>query len=139
ASKAELAVEAFFTETNLALRFPETGSAREDFTLQVLQLAKLLRGQLGTAFAAMIAGARSDPSLGRAIAERWVAPRKRWGIERLERACSEGHCRAGLNIEAALDVLYGPLYARLLMSLDAPSDAKVRGYLELAMTAIFTT
>jgi AcrR family transcriptional regulator len=136
-TRPTLAVEAFFAGTQAELAFPDTGSAREDFRLQILQLAKLLRGPAGAAMAAMIAGARTDPELGHAIAQRWVAPRARWGRERLVRACAAGECAPDLDIAAALDVLYSPLYARLLMGLEALTPTQVEKYLRIVFSGIF--
>lgn len=95
--RAALAVDAFFTATQDALAFPDTGSVREDFRQQVGQLGALLRTPAGTAMAAMAGGARHDPALGRALAERWIAPRKRWGVERMHRAIATGECPADLT------------------------------------------
>ena len=48
----------------------------------------------------MVAGARVDPALGRALGERWVAPRKRWGVARLERARAYGEVLTGVDTDA---------------------------------------
>jgi AcrR family transcriptional regulator len=136
-SHGELAVDAFFAHTVEALRFPRVGTARENFVDQVLQLRALLAGPTGAALWAMISGARSDPTLGRALFERWVLPRKRWGEERMARAIAEGECAPKLDVDAALDLLYGPLYARLMMQGKAPSERETRACLELAANAIF--
>ena len=135
--RAALAVDAFLAATADALAFPDAGSAREDFRLQILQLARLLRGPVGAAMAAMVGGARTEPAMARAIGERWVAPRKRWGAERLERAQRDGECAPDLDVAAALDLLYGPLYARLLLGLGAPDDALVERHLAVAFRGIF--
>jgi AcrR family transcriptional regulator len=137
ASHAELAVDAFFAHTVEALRFPTSGSARENFIDQVLRLRALLAGPTGAALWAMISGARSDPALERALFERWVLPRKRWGEERMARAIAEGECPTDLNVDGALDILYGPLYSRLMMRGKVPSERETRAYLDIAARAIF--
>lgn len=136
-SKAELAVEAFFNATEAELRFPNTGSAESDFRAQIMELANVLRGERGRAFAGMLAGAGSDPDLGRALGERWLAPRRAWGFERMNRAKAAGELRAGVEVGAALAVLYGPLYTPLLFGGEVPVEAEVRAYLEIACFAIF--
>lgn len=136
-SKAELAVEAFFHATEAELRFPDTGSAEGDFRAQITELADVLRGERGRAFAGMLAGAGSDPDLGRALGERWLAPRRAWGFERMSRAKAAGELRAGVEVGAALAVLYGPLYTPLLFGGEVPVQAEVRAFLEIACFAIF--
>jgi AcrR family transcriptional regulator len=137
ASHGELAVDAFFAHTVEALRFPTAGTARENFIEQVQQLRALLAGPTGGALWAMIGGARSDSALGRALLERWVVPRKRWGEERMARAIADGECLTDLDVDAALDLLYGPLYARLMMYGKVPSERETRAYLDLAAHSIF--
>lgn len=136
-SKAELAVEAFFHATEAELRFPDTGLAEGDFRAQITELAQVLRGERGRAFAGMLAGAGSDPDLGRALGERWLAPRRAWGFERMSRAKVAGELRAGVEVGAALAVLYGPLYTPLLFGGEVPTQEEVRATLDIACFAIF--
>lgn len=135
--KAALAVDAFFASTKAELAFPDTGSAREDFRLQILQLGQLLRGPSGHAMAAMVAGAKTDPQLARALGERWLAPRRKWGVERMTRAVADGECLPDLDVEAALSVLYGPLYAPLLFGAGIPPHERIQAYLAIAFLGIF--
>lgn len=136
-SKAELAVEAFFHATEAELRFPDTGSAEGDFRAQITELADVLRGERGRAFAGMLAGAGSDPDLGRALGERWLAPRRAWGFDRMSRAKAAGELRADVEVGAALAVLYGPLYTPLLFGGTVPTQTEVGATLDIACFAIF--
>jgi AcrR family transcriptional regulator len=136
-SRAALAVECFFTHTQAELRFPDLGSARADFEQQILQLGALLRSPLGKALLSMMIGAKSDPALAKAFVTRWVLPRKQWGVQRLERAVREGECAADLDVDATLDLFYGPLYSRLLVGFGPPDDAYVRRLVTLAFRSVF--
>ncbi|MBC7801964.1 MAG: TetR/AcrR family transcriptional regulator [Gemmatimonadaceae bacterium] len=135
--RATLAVDSFFAATRDTLAFPDTGSVREDFRQQVGQVAALLRTEAGAAMAAMAAGARHDPALGKALAERWVIPRKQWGIQRMQRAVGTGECPPDLDIEAALGALYSPLYAPLMMGRGPEPQDRVDAYLEIVLRGIF--
>jgi len=137
-SKAELAVEAFFHATQAELRFPDTGSAQSDFRAQILELAELLRGERGRALSGMLGGARTDPALGRALGERWLAPRRRWGFERMSQAKAAGELRDEVEVSAALAVLYGPLYTPLLFGGEVPNADETRAYLDVACFGIFS-
>jgi AcrR family transcriptional regulator len=137
AGKADLAVDAFFRATTDALRLPETASARDDFRHQITELADLLRGPRGVAMAAMLAGAQTDPVLARALAEKWLEPRRRWGFARMSRAQAAGELRPGVDAGAALAVLYGPLYAPLLFGQSVLDTATVERVLAIAFDGIF--
>jgi AcrR family transcriptional regulator len=136
-NKAELAVDAFFSATTEDLAFPDTGSASEDFRQQIRQLAALLRGPLGQAMASMIEGSRHDAVLRAALGNRWVGPRRRWGMQRLQRAIEQGECLPGLNPDAALEVMYSPVYVRMLFGLGVPDDAQVDAALLIVFQGVF--
>lgn len=136
-SRAELAVDAFFQATEAELRFPDTGTAEGDFRTQITELAELLRGERGRALAGMLGGARSDAALARALGERWLTPRRQWGVDRMARAKASGELRDGVEIGAALAVLYGPLYTPLLFGGDVPQAAETVAYLDIACVGIF--
>jgi AcrR family transcriptional regulator len=136
-SRAELAVDAFFHATEEELRFTDTGSAQGDFRSQIKELARLLRGERGRALAAMLGAARTEPGLGAALGERWLAPRQRWGIDRMRLAAKAGDLRPGVDIQAALSVLYGPLYVPLLFGGEFPTAKQVDAYLDVACAGIF--
>lgn len=136
-SRAELAVAAFFHATKDQLAFPQTGSARQDFKLQIIELATLLRGKRGLVLAALLGGARLDHDLARALGENWLAPRRKWGFERMMAAAAAREIRQGVDIPAALGILYGPLYTPLLFGDQVPTHEQVIAHLAIALPAIF--
>ena len=136
-TKAELAVDAFFETTNTDLRFPDTGSAEGDFRAQIERLAVLLAGKSGRALAEMLGGARSDQALASALGERWLTPRRAWGRARILRAKDAGELHDTVDPDAALGVLYGPLYAPLLFGGTVPEMNAVRAHLDIACRGVF--
>lgn len=137
AGKAELVVDAFFDATAEELQLGQSADAEADFRGQIGALAGLLAGGRGRAFAAMLGGARSDPILARALGERWLEPRRRWGVARMAAAAAAGQLRPGVEPRAALAVLYGPLYTPLLFGGEVPSPEAARAYLDIACAGIF--
>jgi AcrR family transcriptional regulator len=136
-SKADLAIDAFLSATDEELRLAETGSAERDFRAHIADLAVLLRGQRGRAFAGMLAGSAADPALAYALANQVLAPRRSWGLERILRARDAGELRPGVDPAAALSVLYGPLWAPLLFGEQVPTFDEVAAYLDIACAGIF--
>ena len=137
ASKAEVVVDSFFEATRDDLQMPDTGSAREDFRLQILALTKLLGGGSGRALAGMLGGARNDGELARSLKTRWLDPRRAWGGQRMGRAIAAGETRAGVALGPALALLYGPVYTPLLFGEEAPDVAAMSAILDLALDSIF--
>lgn len=135
--KAALAVEAFFDDTVLELRMPETGSAAEDFRLQLQQLAKLLRSRRGEILAALIVGSRTETELASALQTHWVKPRMVWGVARLQRAIKDGECVPGLDVYRALDTLYSPLYAHLFLGRPVHSPVEIDAHCAFLRPVIF--
>ena len=136
-TKAELAVDAFFHRTDSDLRFPDTGTAEGDFRAQIERLAELLADQAGRALAEMLGGARTDKTLSAALGTRWLAPRRAWGQARIARAREAGELLDGVDLDAALGVLYGPLYKPLLFGGVVPKAPAVRAHLDIACRGIF--
>ena len=136
-SKADLAVDAFFHETQAELAFPDTGAAREDFGHQIRELAALLAGARGTVLATMIGASRTDKELAKALSSRWLEPRRQWGFARMKAAVAAGECVQGIDIGAALGILYGPLYTPLLFGQHVPDGRQIEAHLKIALPAIF--
>jgi hypothetical protein len=70
----------------------------------------------------MLASADADAELSKAFRNHFVLARRAEGKALLERAIRDGSLRADLDVEVALDLLYGPLFCRLLVG-HAPLDA----------------
>ncbi len=136
-TKADLAVDAFFHHTDSDLRFPDTGTADGDFRAQIERLAELLADKAGQALAEMLGGARTDRTLSAALGVRWLEPRRAWGKARIARAKEAGELLGGVDLDAALGVLYGPLYTPLLFGGVVPQADAVRAHLDIACRGIF--
>jgi len=68
----------------------------------------------GRVVAALAMAAREDPAFAQRYLERFISPRREAGREILERARRRGELRADTDVEVALDLIYGPIYHRLL-------------------------
>lgn len=74
----------------------------------------------------MIASADPQTELAKAFRNHFVLARRSEGRGLLEQAIAQGELRSGIDLEVALDLLYGPLFFRLLMG-HAPLDAQFVG------------
>ncbi len=137
-NKAAVLIEAFRERISQELPFPDSG----DFRLDVRQLLHdfteiIYKGRRGKVFRAFIAGAQADPEIAKAYREIWIAPRRAEAKKIFERHIAEGIADASLDPDLAVEMVFAPLYYRLLTGwgeitpeyLDQLVDTALRGYL----------
>lgn len=113
-SKASLLAEALREAVAHDVPFPETGDLATDIELQLQNFISLLNGRLGRIFKAFVGAAQSDPEVAAAFLEDWVRPRRKEARTVLERYQLNGQIPTEVDLDLVLDLLYGPLYFRLL-------------------------
>src|SRR5262245_50729723 len=90
---------------------------------QLRMIAERFATPTGRHVATMIAASDLETEFSKAFRNHFVLARRTDGRALLEQAMREGAVRRDIDVEAALDVLYGPLVFRLLMG-HAPLDAR---------------
>jgi AcrR family transcriptional regulator len=121
-SKGALAIDSFFDLIQREAPYPQTRSATADLKAQLRLQAKTWGGRAGCVIAGILAAGQSDASTLRDFRERLLKPRREEGRRLLQRGIDHGEFRPEIDIEAALDALYGPFYARLMARI-GPVDA----------------
>lgn len=132
-SKAALVADAFLSDSERELRFPDTGSLYSDMSLQMKQLIHVFRTRRGKIAAALIGGGQSDPELIEAFRERFVRPRRMEAYETLQRAIDRGQLRPAVDMDLLLDLLYGAVYMRFLIWKDGLTEEFVDGICEAVL------
>lgn len=89
--------------------------------------------------AALIEQARTDPAFAEEYLNRLVRPRREQARAIFDRAIERGEIRADLNVEVALDLLYGALYHRLLHGHAPLNDRFVAQVVEMAVDGMRAT
>jgi AcrR family transcriptional regulator len=120
-NRAAVVMDGFLSIVSSQVPFPHTGRAREDIRIHMRRLAEAFSGKIGSTVAALIAEGQSDPELAEALRSRWLSVRREEAREILELGIERGELREDLDPEVAVDVLYGPIYYRLLVG-HAPLD-----------------
>ncbi|MDQ5810608.1 MAG: TetR/AcrR family transcriptional regulator [Actinomycetota bacterium] len=115
-NKAAVVMDGFLSTVSSEAPFPHTDSAQEDIRLHMRRLTKALGGKMGRTVAALVAEGQADPELTEALHSRWLSVRRAEVKEILEQGMARGELRGGLDLEVAVDSLYGPIYYRLLVS-----------------------
>lgn len=112
-NRAAVIMSAFLDKARDALPYPEVFTA-EDLKLRLRQMADQFAGPIGTMICAIVAAGQSDPEIARAFREGYILARREQGVMIFSRAMERGVIRTG-DPDAALDLMYGPLYFRLLV------------------------
>ena len=120
-NRAAVVMDGFLSIVSSEVPFPHTGHAREDIRIHMRRLAEAFSGNLGRTVAALIAEGQADPELAEALRSRWLSVRRTEAREILELGIERSELREDLDPEVAVDVLYGPIYYRMLIG-HAPLD-----------------
>lgn len=122
-NKAALVIEAFLERIQPELNFPRNASVREAIHQQMCRLTRLMRGEFGNMLAVIIGAGQSQPEMIEAIQKYWIAPRRQEARDLVRKAQKQGEIRSDISADTILDILYGPLYFRLLIG-HGPIDCR---------------
>ena len=117
-SKARLVMESYEATAATRIPAPDTGSTEEDLRRLLCATCQTLgRGELslGELLAGLIADAQSDPELERELRETLIAKRRAVATAILTRGMQRGEIDPELELPLVLDLLYGPIWYRLLL------------------------
>ena len=116
-NKAAVTMDAVLSIVDPAIPHPGTGSAYEDLRRHLRVAIRLHRGaRTAPMIAAVYAEALHDPELAAAVNERVQIPRREAAKQILRDGIARGELRDDLELDTTLDILYGPLYYRFLVT-----------------------
>jgi AcrR family transcriptional regulator len=114
-SKTAVVLDSLVDIADADLRFPDTGSTRQDVLQEMRQVAKSFRGPLAPLVRELVATAQGEPAVAEQLRVSLFARRREQVTETLRRGIARGEVRADLDLPAAIDALYAPLWLRLLI------------------------
>jgi AcrR family transcriptional regulator len=114
-NKSAVVMDALLALIGNETAFPDAENALQSLRHQLDLQAAFFRSSRGNLIRSLVAEAQSDPELATAFRERWLMPRREGVQETMRQAISEGSVRSNLDIDAAIDLLYGAIYYRLLL------------------------
>jgi AcrR family transcriptional regulator len=137
-TKETLALDALYTEWAAAQPLPrDTGTLRGDLLSLLRPWARLASSRpYARVVAALVTEAHTDPVFAAEYRQRVVQPRRDQGRALFDRATERGEIPADTNIDVALDLLYGPLYHRLLHGHAPLDDRFTRDVIDMALGGI---
>jgi AcrR family transcriptional regulator len=114
-TKETLALDALFHEWETAPSLPDTGSLRGDLRALLRPWVRRLRARpYGRVIAALLAEAHADPSFAEEYRTRFVQARREPARAVIRRAIARSEIPPDTKVDLALDLVYGPIYHRLL-------------------------
>ncbi|MEU0091158.1 TetR/AcrR family transcriptional regulator [Kribbella sp. NPDC006257] len=136
-SKAAILLEAITDRGTGTLDFPDTGDIVADLRSQMSEVVRAFNDPMFAAYnRGLIAAAQSDPEIAAGIVKTIIEPRVDLCIERLEKAQQAGAVRRDLDPRDIVELLYAPLYYRLLLHTRPVTPDQVDTILKLSFTGI---
>ena len=115
----------------------DTGSLSGDLlALLCPWVQRLTDRPYGRVIAALLTRAQSDPRFAEAYGARFVQPWRDAGRLIFARAIDRGEIAADTDVEAALDLLYGPIYHRMMQLHSALTDDFARTIVGYVVAAV---
>jgi AcrR family transcriptional regulator len=117
-----VAMAALIHADNHAPPLPKTKSAVTELRRQLRAVATVFSSRMGRQVTLMIASASSETELSKSFRNHFILARREEGRLIISRGIAQREIRSSLDMEVALDMIYGPIFYRLLMghgSLDA--------------------
>ena len=138
-SKGAVVLEAINDGFADVAAFPDTGNIVADLRTQMENVTvKLVTTDFGSAYRGLIAAAQSDPELARKHIEQIIEPASVACRERLIRARDAGQIRSDTDVQTTIDLLYGAIYYRLLLSTRPLATEQVAQAVDLVFAGIRT-
>jgi AcrR family transcriptional regulator len=137
-TKETLALDMLYNEwTKVTPQTYESGSLRIDLLALLGAWSRLASGRpYGRVVAALLMEGRTDPAFSEEYQRRLVEPRRDQARAVFGHAIDRGEIPAETKVEVAIDLLYGPLYHRLLHGHAPLDDQFVDDLVELALRGI---
>ncbi|MFL0198522.1 TetR/AcrR family transcriptional regulator [Clostridium sp. WILCCON 0269] len=135
-NKAAVVIDGFLNATNVKLPIPDTGSAIDDMFTQVNNFVEFLMSRKGNVITEIIAEGQFDPKLADIYRKAYFKPRRNISKQILERGISRGELKKDLNIELSIDLIWGPVFYRLLITGEILDDIFVRNLINYIFEGI---
>jgi len=114
-SKAALVMDMFEERVAPQFRVSDADTAEATIRRNVTVLIRLLNGFFGKVSAEIIAEGQSEPDVLREYRERYVLRRRAVSHEMIQRAKASGEFREDIDPQLLIDMIYAPIYYRLLV------------------------
>ncbi|MET9470352.1 TetR/AcrR family transcriptional regulator [Streptomyces sp. NPDC006544] len=130
-SKAAILIEAVENARDAAAGYPDTGDIYADLAAQTSSVMRLFKTDFGTIWRGLIAAAQSDEAAADGVT-RILRVSIDACVARLAKARDAGQIRDDLDLEMAVEIIYGPIYHTWLLRTRPVPEA----YMETVLAAL---
>lgn len=132
-NKAAVVMDGFLSAATARLPVPDTGWVFQDILEHATNMAQFMISREGSIFLEIIGEGQVDSALAEAFRTRYIQPRRLEVRNIMNRGLERGELWKNLDIALCTDLIYGPIFYRLLVTGD-PID---KNYVEQLVTQVF--
>jgi len=135
-NKAAVIMDGFLFAATTRLPVPDTDSALQDILIHATNLTGFLTSREGTIITELLGEGQFDSGLAEAYRMRFFRPRRLEARGLIEKGIRLGELKKGLDIDSCIDLIYGPIFYRLLVTGGTLDDAYVHHLVQYAFEGI---
>ena len=135
-NKAAIVIDAMFAAAVSKSAFEKSSTATEAISNQVERFVGFLGSRQGRIVGQVIAEGQSDPSVLQNFREAYLIHRRMAVREILEYGIQRGEFSPDLDIELATDLIYGPIWYRMLVGHQPLSEEFAKSLSKLSIAAL---
>ncbi|MDF2921496.1 MAG: TetR family transcriptional regulator [Paenibacillaceae bacterium] len=135
-NKAAVVVDGFLSAATARLPLPDTGSTYHDVLQHATNLARFLSSREGKIIKELIGQGQFDSGLAEAYRTRYFQPRRLEARHLLERGIDRGELKQNVDMELSLDLIYGPIFYRLVILGDELDDPYIENLVAYSFAGI---
>lgn len=125
-NKAAVVMDGFLSAATARLPVPDTGSVFQDMLEHATNMARFMTSREGSIFLEIIGEGQTDSALAEAYRTRYIQPRRLEVRGIMDRGAKRGELKNNLDIALCTDLVYGPIFYRLLVTGDLVDDKYVQ-------------
>ncbi|WP_368040036.1 TetR/AcrR family transcriptional regulator [Ruegeria atlantica] len=136
-SKCAIVMDAFFSTMKPCISLQEDGPVTLGLSTQIREMVELLSGPSGKVIAEMVGEGQSDPHILEEFRSRIFTQLLEPSRQLIERGKRDGEISEQLQTDLVLDMIFGPLYHRLLFGhreLDDAFSESLTSMITIALT-----
>lgn len=135
-NKASVVMDGFLHAATDRLPVPDTGTTFNDIVIHATNLTGFLTSREGAIIKELLGEGQFDSGLAEAYRDRFFRPRRLEARGLLEKGVQRGELKNNLDIGTCIDLIYGPIFYRLLVTGEALDDPYVESLVRSAFEGI---